>query len=270
MELRCGQVKYHDFAKIHETAVIHSGARLGSNVEIGPYSVIGENVKIGSGTTIGSYTQIEGWTRIGENNHIFDEVSIGLPPQHLEYEGEKTFLYIGDNNVLREYVTIHRGTVDGGGETRIGNNNFLKAYSHVAHDCNLGNQITLGDSANLAGHVTVENDAFISQLAGIHQFVKIGQLSRVESHSKVIKDLPPYIRVRGHPAQVDGINEQGLKEKGFSEGLKEEIKKAYNILYKSDYNITQAIDIMDQELQTSEEIEHLMRFLKSSTRGICR
>ncbi|MFW5985271.1 MAG: acyl-ACP--UDP-N-acetylglucosamine O-acyltransferase [Halanaerobiaceae bacterium] len=263
-------MRYYDFANIHETAVIHSGARLGENVEIGPYSVIGENVEIGAGTTIGSYTQIEGWTQIGEQNRIFDEVSIGLPPQHLEYEGEKTFLHIGDNNIIREYVTIHRGTVDGGGETRIGNNNFLKAYSHVAHDCNLGNNITLSNSANLGGHVTVENNAFISQLVGIHQFVKIGELSRIESHSKLIKDLPPYIKAKGHPAQVVSINHEGLEKEGLSSARKQEIQKAYKILYKSDYNITQAIEIMDQELQTSGEVEHLMRFLKSSTRGICR
>ena len=263
-------MKYYHFTKIHETAVIDSGALIGEDVEIGPYSVIGENVKIGQGTTIGSYAQIEGWTQIGENNQIYDGVSIGLPPQHLEYEGEKTFLYIGDNNIIREYVTIHRGTVDGGGETRIGNNNLLKVYSHVAHDCNLGNNIVLSNAANLAGHVTIENDAYISQLVGIHQFVKIGALSRVDSHSKVIKDLPPYIRVKGHPAQINGINWDGLNKKGVANSLKKEIKKAYQILYQSDHNISQAIEIMDQELQTSEEIEHFMRFLKSSTRDICR
>jgi len=263
-------LKYNEFARIHETAVIHSGARIAERVEIGPYSVIGEHVEIGSGTTIGAYTQIEGWTQIGKNNTIYDEVSIGLPPQNLEYGGEKTFLYIGDNNVIREYVTIHRGTEEGGGETRLGNDNYLQAYSHVAHDCNLGNNITLSNSTNLAGHVMVENDAFLAPMVGIHQFVKIGQLARVCSHSKVIKDLPPYIMVEGHPAQVQGVNSEGLTKKGFSAGLEREIEKAYNILYRSDHNVSQAIDIMDQELQTSEEIEHLMRFLKSSTRGICR
>ena len=263
-------MRYYHKTVIHETAVIHSGVKLGENVEIGPYTVIGENVEIGAGTTVGSYIQIEGWTQIGENNQIYDGASLGLPPQHLEYEGEKTFLYIGDNNVIREFVTIHRGTGDGGGETRIGNNNILKVYSHVAHDCNLGNNIVLNNAANLAGHVTIENNAYISKLVGIHQFVKIGQLSLVESHSKVIKDLPPYIKARGHPAQVQGINNQGLKTKGVSGRLKKEIKKAYKILYESDYNISQAIEIMDQELQTSEEVEHFMRFLKSSTRGICR
>lgn len=255
---------------VHKSAIIDPGAKLGKNVKVGPYTVIGENVEIGAGTRIGSYVQIQGWTQIGENNEIKDGVSIGFPPQHLEYEGEKTYLFIGDNNIIREYVTIHRGTVDGGGETRIGNNNVLKVYSHVAHDCNLGNNITICNATNLGGHVVVENNTFISTLVGIHQFVKIGELSRIESHSKVIKDLPPYIKVKGHPAQVEGVNMTGLEKKGISLKLKQEIKKAYKILYKSNLNISQAIENMDQELQTSDEIEHFMRFLKSSTRGICR
>lgn len=263
-------MQYYKLADIHESAIIKKGAQLGKNVTIGPYSVIGENVEIGDGTTVGSYTQIKGWTSIGENNEIHDRVSIGFPPQHLEYEGEKTYLFIGDNNDIREYVTIHRGTVDGGGETRVGNNNELQVYSHVAHDCNIGNNITLCNAANLGGHVVVENNAYISTLVGIHQFVKIGELARIESHSKVIKDLPPYILVKGHPAQVQGVNTEGLQEKGISRKLKKEIKKAFNILYESNLNISQAIDTMDQELQTSEEIEHFMRFIKSSTRGICR
>ncbi len=258
------------FARIHETAVVDPGAKIAKNVKIGPYSVIGENVEIGEGTEIGSYAQIEGWTTIGNNNIIGNGVSIGLPPQNLDYEGERTFLFIGDNNIIREYVTIHRGTVDGGGETRIGNNNQLMVYSHVAHDCNLGNNITIANAANLAGHVSVENNAYISRLVGIHQFVKIGQLSLVGSHSKVIKDLPPYIEVQGHPAMVKGINIVGLRKNGVSGKLKKEISKAYNILYKSDLNISQAIEKMDQELQTSKEIEHFIRFLKNSTRGICR
>ena len=263
-------LKFYHFADIHETAIVNQGAKIGKNVEIGPYSVIGENVEIGAGTTIGSYAQIRGWTKIGENNEIHEGVSIGFPPQHVEYEGEKTYLFIGDNNIIREYVTIHRVTVDGGGETRIGNDNNLKVYSHVAHDCNLGNNITICNAANLGGHVTIENDAYISTLVGIHQFVKLGQLARVESHSKVIKDVPPYIKVKGHPAQVEGVNDIGLDKKGISGQLNKEINKAYQILYESNLNISQAIETMDQELQTSEEIEHFMRFLKSSTRGICR
>ena len=263
-------MSFYQLNKIHETAIIDPGAKIGEDVKIGPYTVIEENVEIGSGTCIGSHVKIEGWTKIGENNVIREGVSIGFPPQHLEYEGEKTYLFIGDSNQIGEYVTIHRGTIEGGGETRIGNNNTLEVYSHVAHDCNLGNEITLCNAANLGGHVIIENNAYISSLVGIHQFVKIGQAARVDSHSKLNKDLPPYVRVSGHPAQVQGINTSGLQEKGIPAELKDEIAKAFNILYKSDLNISQAIDTMDQELQTSEEIEHFIRFLKSSTRGICR
>ncbi len=263
-------MKKYRFADIHDTAVVDPAAKIAKGVKIGPYSVIGANVKIGQGTTIGSNAHIEGWTTIGNDNLIGNGVSIGLPPQNLDYEGEKTYLFIGDNNIIREYVTIHLGTIEGGGETRIGNNNQLMVYSHVAHDCNLGNNITIANAANLAGHVNVENDAYISRLVGIHQFVKIGQLSLVGSHSKVTKDLPPYVEVQGHPAMVKGINVVGLRKNGISNKLKKEINKAFSILYESDLNISQAIKKMDQELQTSKEIEHFIRFLKNSTRGICR
>lgn len=256
--------------EIHKTAVIATGAEIAEDVKIGPYSVIGDHVSIDRGTVIGSYVQIEGWARIGRNNKIGNGVSIGLPPQNLDYEGEKTHLFIGDNNIIREYVTIHRGTVEGGGETRIGNNNLFMVYSHVAHDCSLGNNITLGNSANLAGHVEVEDQAYISRLVGIHQFVKIGRLSLIGSHSKLSKDLPPYIEVQGHPARVVGVNAVGLRRNGFPGQLRTEIKKAFNLLYDSENNIGQAIEKMDQELQAGEEVEHFISFLKSSTRGICR
>lgn len=257
-------------SKIHDTVIIGPGAKIGKDVKIGPYSVIGENVEIGSGTNVGSRVQINGWTRIGDNNIILDGVSIGLPPQHVDYQGEKTYLFIGDNNVIGEFVTIHRGTVNGGGETRIGNNNRLMCYSHVAHDCSLGNNIVLGNSANLAGHVIIENHAYISDLVGIHQFVRIGQFSFIATHTKVTKDVPPYLRVKGHPAQVEDVNFIGLEKYGLPSVLIEEIKKAYAILYKSGLNTGQAIEKMDQDLKTSEEIEDLIRFLKSSVRGICR
>mgnify|MGYP006289481999 CR=1 FL=1 len=254
----------------HETAIVDPDAELGENIEIGPYSIIEANVKIGSGTQIGSHVQVKGATRIGSNNEIFNGVSIGLPPQHLEYKGEETHLFIGDNNVIREYVTIHRGTVDGGGETRVGNDNLLMAYAHVAHDCHLGNNIVMANAANLSGHVTIENHAYISGLVGIHQFVRVGQLAMIGAHSKATKDIPPYIEVKGHPARVQGINVVGLRRHGVSSELRDEINKAYDILYNSELNIGQAIEQMDQKLKTGDEIEHFIRFLKSSSRGICR
>ncbi len=261
---------YNNSVKIHDTAIIGEDVKLGAGVEIGPYSVIDGEVEIGKNTKIASHVQITGWTKIGENNKIFNGVSLGLAPQHHDYDGEKTYLFIGDNNLIREYVTVHRGTVDGGGETRIGNDNLLMAYSHVAHDCSLANNIIMANAANLSGHVTVENEAYISGLVGVHQFVRIGRLAMIGAHSKATKDIPPFLEVKGHPAEVKGINVVGLRRHGIYDDLREEIQKAYDILYNSSLNIGQAIEKMDQELKTGDEIEHFIRFLKSSSRGICR
>ncbi|MFW6025534.1 MAG: acyl-ACP--UDP-N-acetylglucosamine O-acyltransferase [Candidatus Woesearchaeota archaeon] len=261
---------FKESVKIHDTAIIGEDVKLGPGVEIGPYSVIDGDVEIGKNTKIASHVQIAGWTKIGENNKIFNGVSLGLPPQHQDYDGEKTYLFIGDNNLIREYVTVHRGTVDGGGETRIGNDNLLMAYSHVAHDCSLANDIIMANAANLSGHVTIENEAYISGLVGVHQFVRIGRLAMIGAHSKATKDIPPFLEVKGHPAEVQGINVVGLRRHGIYNDLRDEIKKAYDILYNSSLNIGQAIEKMDQELKTGDEIEHFIRFLKSSSRGICR
>ncbi|MGM0470904.1 MAG: acyl-ACP--UDP-N-acetylglucosamine O-acyltransferase [Bacillota bacterium] len=257
-------------ADIHETAIIKSGAQIGKNVEIGPYAVIGENVEIGDGTKIGSHVVIEGWTDIGENNEIYTGASIGMEPQDLKFHGEESYLTIGDNNTIREYATIHRGTEEGGLETKIGDNNLIMAYCHVAHDCKLGNDIRMTNATNLAGHVVVEDAAVISGLVGIHQFVRIGRMAMVGASSKVVKDVPPYILVDGHPAAVNGINAVGLRRNGIEPDLRKEIKQAYKFLYRSNYNISQAIEKMDQELDSSPEIEHFLRFLRNAQRGICR
>ncbi|MFW6386757.1 MAG: acyl-ACP--UDP-N-acetylglucosamine O-acyltransferase [Bacillota bacterium] len=257
-------------ANIHDTAIVHQGAKIGKNVEVGPYSIIGENVEIGEGTEIGPHVVIRGWTRIGKNNKIFHGASIGFIPQDLKFDGEKSYLYIGDNNTIRENVTIHRGTEEGGGETRVGSNNLIMAYCHVAHDCQLGNHIIMGNAVNLAGHVVVEDHAVITGLTGIHQFVQIGSIAMVGAHSKVVKDVPPYILVDGHPARVNGINVVGLRRNGIKPELRSEIKRAYKILYRSNLNMDEAIQKMDQELDASEEIEHFLRFLRNVQRGICR
>lgn len=257
-------------AKVHETAIVYPGVKLGKNVEIGPYSVIGPNVEIGDNTVIGPHVVIEGWTTIGCHNKIFVGASIGLEPQDLKYHGEKSFIFIGDNNTIREYVTINRGTEGGGGETRIGNDNLIMAYCHVAHDCQLGNHIIMSNAANLAGHITVEDHARIAGLSGIHQFVRVGKMAMVGAHTKVVKDVPPYIIVDGHPARVAGINVVGLRRNGLSPEIRQEIKRAYKILYRTELNVSQAIEKMDQELATSPEIEHFLRFLRNATRGIVR
>ncbi|TDX59207.1 acyl-ACP--UDP-N-acetylglucosamine O-acyltransferase [Orenia marismortui] len=256
--------------KIHKTAIVHSGAKLGQNVEVGPYAIIGENVEIGDGTSVGSHSVIKGWTKIGKNNRIFSSVSIGQEPQDLKFDGEKSFVEIGDNNTIREFATIHRGTEDGGGLTKVGDNNLIMAYCHIAHDCHLGNHIIMSNAATLAGHVIVEDSAVISGLTGIHQFVRIGKMAMVGGGSKVVKDVPPYVIVDGHPASVKGINIVGLRRNGISPELRRQVKEAYKVLYRSNLNISQAIEKMDQELDGNPLVEHFLRFLRNAQRGICR
>jgi UDP-N-acetylglucosamine acyltransferase len=256
--------------KIHPTAIIDSNALIGTDVEIGPFAIIGPNVEIGDGTKIGSRVAIEGWTVIGKNNKIYAGAIVGNEPQDLKFKGEKTYLFIGDNNIIREYATISRGTEGGGGETRIGNNNLIMSYVHVAHDCQVGNNVVVAHGSGIAGHVTIEDRVVIGGLVGIHQFTKIGRMAMIGAHTMVTKDVPPYIIVDGHPAKPYGINIVGLRRNGLSPELRMEIKRAYKILYRSNLNVAQAIEQMEQELPGNEEIDHLLRFLRSADRGICR
>lgn len=256
--------------EIHQTAVVHPGAELGKNVIVGPYAIIGENVEIGDGCVIGPHVVIDGWTRIGSGNKFYQGASIGCEPQDLKFKGEKTFLMIGDNNIFREHVTISRGTGEGGGETRIGNNNFFMAYSHVAHDCHVGSHVILTNAASLGGHVTVEDRVVIGGLSGVHQFTKIGKMAMIGACTKVIRDVPPFVIVDGVPARVAGINVVGLRRNGFPPEIRDEIKKAYRILYRSNLTIAQAIEQMEQLLQGFPEIDHFIRFLRNVERGICR
>lgn len=262
-------MKTYSQADVHETAVIEPGVKLRRGVEVGPYSVIEGKVEIGAGTKIGSYSYIKGWTKIGENNEIGSGTSIGLPPQSKNYQGGETKLFLGDNNIVRDYVTIHRGTSAGSGETVIGNNNLFDAYSHIAYDCRLGDYITLSNHVNLANHVNVGDYSYISKLVGIHQDVRIGHSSMVETHSKLIKDLPPYIKVSGHPARVEGLNEQALQSQGISKTIQREIKKAYEFLYESELNMSQALTRIKKELQMYDEIKKLIDFIEDSERGVC-
>lgn len=256
--------------KIHETAVIHPGARLGKDVEIGPYAVIGENVLIGDGTKIGAHVVVDGWTSIGKNCEIYPGASIGSEPQDLKFKGEKSYVFIGDDNKIREYVTINRATGEGE-ETRIGSHCLLQAYTHVAHNCVLGNYVIMSNCATLAGHVIVEDRAIISGLTGVHQFVKIGRNAFVGGASKVVQDVPPFVTVDGHPAKVRGLNNVGMSRAGLSEMARKNIKKAYKILYRSGIaTLAQAVAVMEQELESCEEVEHMLRFLRNAERGICR
>lgn len=256
--------------EIHETALVHPGAKLGKNIVIGPYALIGENVELGDGCIVGPHVVIDGWTKLGSNNKVYHGASIGVEPQDLKFKGEKSFLFIGDCNTIRENVTISRGTDGGGGETRIGNHNLFMAYSHVAHDCQVGNNIVLANCSALAGHVTVEDRVVIGGLSGIHQFTKIGKMSMIGACTKIVKDVPPFIIVDGNPARVAGINIVGLRRNDIIPETRDEIKRAYRILYRSNLSIEQAIEKMEHELQGTAEIDHFIRFLRNAERGICR
>jgi UDP-N-acetylglucosamine acyltransferase len=211
---------------LHPTAIIHPKARIAEGVEIGPYSVIGEHVSIGRDTRIGPHVLIEGWTTIGERNQIFSFSSIGTAPQDIGYRNEETYLIIGDDNVIRESATVHRATTKEDRKTIIGNKNFLMAYSHVAHDCKLGNNIIMANSAALGGHIVIGDHAILGGIVAVHQFVRIGSYSLIGGQSAVSQDIPPYVSAAGNRAQLYGLNLVGLKRKGFSDQSIANLKRA--------------------------------------------
>lgn len=257
-------------AKVHPTALVSPRAHIGADVEIGPYSIIGDNVTIGDGCKIGPHVVIEGWTTIGKNNRIYSGAVIGNEPQDLKFKGEKTYLFIGDDNVVREFATISRGTEGGGGETRIGNGNLLMAYAHIAHDVQMGSGNVISHAAGIGGHVVIEDRVMIGGLCGIHQFTKIGRMAMVGAHSMISKDVPPYALIKGNPPKVYGVNIVGLRRNGLSPETRMEIQRAFKILYRSGRNVSQAIEEMERELPGCEEIDHFLRFLRSADRGIYR
>lgn len=256
--------------RVHSTAVVASSAKLGQDVEIGPHAVIGENVTIGDETIVGPGAVIEGWTTIGRNCRIGAGACLGARPQDHRYMGEKTLLKIGDNNDIREYVTMHRGTIGGRGETVVGSNGLFMAYSHVAHDCIVGNGVTMVNSAQLAGHCVVEDDAVLSGLAGVHQFCRIGRMAMVGGLTKIVKDVPPYMLVDGNPASIKGINVVGLRRHDVKPQVRNQIRQAYRILCQSKLSVSHAIEKMMEELERSPEIDHLIDFLRSSARGVMK
>ncbi len=256
--------------EIHETAIVSSGAVLGRDVVIGPYAIIGEHVVLGDGCRVGPHVTIDGWTTIGQRNLFCHGATIGCEPQDLKFHGEKSDLVIGDGNTFREFVTISRGTEGGGGMTYIGNDNLFMAYCHVGHDCQIGNHVIMSNATNLAGHVQVEDRVTFGGMCGVHQFSKIGKMAMIGACSKIVKDIPPYVLVDGNPAKVAGINVVGLRRNGIEPGVRDEIKTAYRILYRSNLSVEQAIERMEQELQGTPEIDHFIRFLRNAERGICR
>lgn len=251
---------------IHPTAVIHSGANLHPTVKVGPYAVIGENVTIGPGTDIGAHVVIDGHTTIGADNRIFPGAAIGLESQDLKYDGSMSRVLIGNNNLIREYVTINRAT-NAGAVTVVGDNNLLMAYSHVAHNCVVEDNVIIANSVALAGHVYIESGARISGIVGIHQFVRVGRLAMVGGLSRIIRDVPPYTLVNGNPAQVRGLNQVGLQRAGLTgdrDGQSyRELKQAYRLVYRSNTLITDAIAKMEQ-WDDNELVTHFCKFVKAS------
>jgi UDP-N-acetylglucosamine acyltransferase len=255
---------------IHSQAIIDPSAKIADDVSIGPFSVIGADVEIGSGTWIGPHVVINGPTTIGRDNKIYQFASVGDAPQDKKYAGEATRLEIGDRNVIRECCTISRGTVQDTGVTRLGNDNWIMAYVHIAHDCQVGNNTIFANSATLAGHVIVEDYAILGGFTLVHQFCKVGEHCFTAMNSVISKDVPPYIMVSGHMASPHGLNAEGLKRRGFSPDSLNALRKAYKILYRSGKTLDQAITELEQLAPENEEVGRFTHFLQNVTRGIVR
>jgi UDP-N-acetylglucosamine acyltransferase len=257
---------------IHPSAVVHEGAQLADGVEVGPYVVIGNHVRIGKGTKIGPHTVIGDWTEIGENNQIYHLASVGPASQDLKYRGEECWTRIGNDNIIREFATIHRGTVTGISETVVGNGNLFMAYSHVAHDCRIGNSVVMANAATLAGHVTLEDNVILGGLVAVHQFTTIGAHAMVGGGTLVGLDIPPYMiaTLSKRDAKLRGLNLVGLKRRGFSEDTISKLKKAYRALFMADLKLPDAIARVRAEITGSPEVDYLLAFIERSERGICR
>ncbi|MBD3670710.1 MAG: acyl-ACP--UDP-N-acetylglucosamine O-acyltransferase [Gammaproteobacteria bacterium] len=255
---------------IDPRAVIDPGAVIADDVSIGPYSIIGADVEIGAGTWIGPHVVIQGPTRIGRDNKFYQFSSIGEVPQDKKYHGEQSALVIGDGNVVREFCTLNRGTDDGGGETRIGSDNWIMAYVHIAHDCLVGDHTIFANNASLAGHVRVEDHAILGGFTLVHQFTAIGAHSFTGMGSAISKDVPPYVMVNGNPAAPFGLNSEGLKRRGFSSELRSAIKQAYKLLYRSGKTTDEAIQGMSELAAQHDEVAYFVEFLRNSQRGVIR
>lgn len=255
---------------IHSTAIVAEGAKIHEDTEIGPFCIIGPDVRIEKKVILQSNVILEGKTEIGEGTRIYPFAGIGLPPQDLKYQGEETGLTIGKNNIIREYATIHRASVGGDGLTEVGDNNFIMAYAHIAHDCKIGNGVIMANAATLAGHVTVGDQAVIGGLVAVHQFTRIGAYTMIGGFSGIGQDIAPYMIASGARAKLYGVNIVGLKRHGYSEEAIAELKNAYRILFREKNTLTQAIKKVQEELPFTEEIRLLLDFIKQNKRGICR
>ncbi|MEO7337277.1 MAG: acyl-ACP--UDP-N-acetylglucosamine O-acyltransferase [Caldimonas sp.] len=261
-------------AKVHPTALIERGAELAETVDVGAYSIIGPAVRVGAGTTIGPHCVVEGRTTVGRDNRIFQFCSLGAIPQDKKYAGEDTELHIGDRNTIREFCTFNVGTAQDSGVTRIGSDNWIMAYVHIAHDCQVGNQTILANNATLAGHVHLDDWVFIGGLTGVHQFVKIGAHAMAGFASAVTQDVPPYMTVDGNPLAVRGFNVEGLRRRGFDAGRIAAVKQMHRLLYRSGLTLADASKAIEALASTAPEaagdVALMTDFLARSTRGIAR
>ena len=255
---------------IHETAVVAPEAEIGEDCFIGPFSTVGCEVKLASGVRLDSHVVVDGRTTIGEETHVFPFASIGLAPQDLKYAGEPTATEIGKRNHIREFVTIHRGTDGGGGLTKIGDDNLLMAQAHVAHDCQIGNNVIMANAATLAGHVEIADRANVGAYSGVHQFCRIGLEAFVGGYSVVVKDAPPFAIIQGNHAKCYGLNKVGLKRRGYSKETIEKLHHAYHLLLTAKLNTTQAVERIKSEISDCPEVDVLVDFIETSKRGIVK
>jgi UDP-N-acetylglucosamine acyltransferase len=255
---------------IHPSAIVHPGARLGNGVSVGPFSIIGEHVEIGDKTSIGAHTIVSGRTRIGCDNRIFQFCSIGEVPQDKKYADEPTRLEIGDRNTIREYCTFNLGTAQDAGVTRVGDDNWIMAYVHIAHDCQVGDRTTFANMAQLAGHVHVDDWAVLGGYTGVHQFCRVGAHCMTAVGTVVLQDIPPFVMAAGNTASPYGINAEGLKRRGFSPDALLALKRAYRTLYKSGLMLEEARAKLEEEVKVHAELQPILDFLAVSKRGIIR
>lgn len=246
----------------HETAVVDPAAELDAGVEIGPYCVIGPNVKVGRGTQLSSHVTIEPYTSIGRNCRIHAGAVLGGPPQDNKFHGEISHVIIGDNNVIREYVTVHRASGEGCA-TRVGDDNMLMAYCHIGHNSQLGSRITMANYVGISGHVLIEDRVVFGGIVGVHQFVRIGRMAMIGGYSKIVQDVPPFSMVDGRPARVHDLNVVGLRRNGVSAKTRADLRRAFKLLYRSDLNLAQALEAVKRDLEPSPEIEYLLEFVSN-------
>jgi len=258
------------FTHIHPSAVISPRAKFGDHCRIGPYAIIGDEVVLGNGVVIDSHCVIDGRTRIGDESHVYPFVSIGLPPQDLKFAGEETETQIGSRTRIREFVTIHRGTAGGGGITKIGDDCFLMAQTHVAHDCLIGNHVIMANAATLAGHVIVEDGANIGAYSGVHQFCRVGREAYIGGYSVVVKDALPFALTVGNHAKCYGLNKVGVRRRGYARETIAALHHAFHLLLSSKLNTLQAIERIGKEIKDIPEVDELVRFIESSKRGVVK